>query len=358
MRVHNFSAGPSALPLVALERAREELTDYAGSGMSIMEQSHRGAVYDKVHEEALGLLRELMQVPTTHEILLLTGGATTQFAQVPLNLRHPDQSADYAVAGIWGQKALKEAQHGGKARAAASSETPEGGFFSVPELSSYQIDPQAAFLHVTSNNTVTGTQMKSFPHSEVPLVCDMSSDILSRSIDINQFGLIYAGAQKNLGPSGVTVVIVRKSLIESARKDIPFIWQYRTQAAARSLANTAPTFSIYMLRNVLDWVKSQGGATQMALLNQQKADLLYSTLESRPDVFKLKVERDSRSMMNVVWNLATPELEKRAVAEATAAQMVGLKGHRLVGGMRASIYNAVPMASVEVLCEFLMSFKA
>lgn len=356
-RVHNFNPGPSALPLSALERAQSEMLDFEGSGMSIMEHSHRGKVYDRVHEEAFVLLRRLMAIPDSHEILFLTGGATQQFAQVPMNLRAPGQSADYIIGGVWGKKAYKEASHLGSARIAHTTEV-EGKFFRVSRNDELSLDPNAAYVHLTSNNTVMGTQVFEFPETgSVPLVCDASSDILSRPFDVAKMGLIYAGAQKNMGPSGVTVVVVRKDLIEKGRRDIPFVFQYRTQAAERSLANTCPTFSIYMLRNVLAWLDSIGGVSEMERINRKKAELLYSVLEERPDVFRLVVEEGSRSQMNVVWNLATPELEARCVAEATARGLVGLKGHRIVGGLRASIYNAVPLESVEVLVDFLRRFQ-
>lgn len=355
-RVHNFNAGPSALPLSALERAQRELLDFAGSGMSILEHSHRGKVYDAVHEEALSLVRRLLSVPETHDVLFLQGGATQQFAQVPMNFRSPEQSADYVIGGVWGKKAHKEAAHSGRARVAATTEQ-DGKFFRVSRNDELDLDPNAAYVHLTSNNTVMGTQVFEFPDTgTVPLVCDMSSDILARSIDVNRFGLIYAGAQKNMGPSGVTVVIVRKSWIEAGRTDIPFVFQYRTQAVERSLANTAPTFSIYLLRNVLSWLEEQGGLPWVEQQNKKKAELLYSVLEERPDYYSLPVEKASRSIMNVVWNLPTPELEAECVAEATRQGLVGLKGHRIVGGMRASIYNAVPLESVEALAEFLRRF--
>ncbi len=357
-RVHNFSAGPSALPLPALERARDEMLDYGGSGMSIMEQSHRAAVYDAVHEEALALVRELMAVPDTHEILFLQGGATQQFAQVPMNLLHPNKSADYVVTGVWGKKAIKEAKHMGAARLAATTEETDGKFFRVPAPDELELDPEAAFLHLTTNNTVMGTQFHEIPESPgVPLVMDMSSDIMGRPLDVSKCGIIYAGAQKNLGPSGITLVIAHKEIVENGRRDIPFIFQYRTQAEARSLSNTIPTFGVYMLRNVLLWVKAQGGVAAMHERNQEKARRLYAVLEERSDLFSLRVERASRSIMNVVWNLPSAEDEKACVAAATAAGLVGLKGHRIVGGMRASIYNAVPLESVDALCEFLRTYR-
>lgn len=357
-RVHNFSPGPSALPLPALERARDEMLDYAGSGMSIMEQSHRAKVYEGVHEEALALLRKLMSVPDTHEILFLQGGATQQFAQIPMNLRREGQSADYVVTGVWGQKAIKEAELTGKARLAATTELNDGKFLRVPRDDEIVRDKEAAFLHVTSNNTVMGTQFLEMPTSPgVPMAVDMSSDILGRPFDLSQIAVAYAGAQKNMGPSGITVVILRKDLIESGRDDIPYVFQYRTQAKARSLANTIPTFGVYMLRNVLSWLDELGGVPAIYAQNLAKAQQLYAVLEERSDLYRLTVEKESRSFMNVVWNLDSPEAEAECVAAATAAGLVGLKGHRIVGGLRASIYNAVSPESVDVLCEFLRNYK-
>jgi phosphoserine aminotransferase len=273
-----------------------------------------------------------------------------------MNLRRQGQSADYIVTGSWGKLAFKDASQLGKARLAATTET-EGRFLRVPEASELDLDDTAAYVHVTSNETIAGTQIGEFPRTKAPLVADMSSDILSRPIDPSQFGLIYAGAQKNLGPSGLTLVIVRAELVEAANADIPRIFQYRTQAAANSMTNTPPTFGIYMLRNVLDWLKQQGGLEVIAERNREKAELLYGTLDERPDLYRVPVYGPSRSHMNVVFNLTTPELEKECIAEAQAKGMVGLKGHRSVGGLRASIYNACPIESVRALADFLRDFR-
>jgi len=334
------------------------MLDFAGSGMSIMEMSHRGKVYDAVHQEAVDLVRKLMQVPAEYDILFLQGGATQQFAQIPLNFRGPDQSADYVVAGAFGKKAFKEAAHTGRARIAASTEAEAGKFFRVPLAREYDFDPQAAYVHMTSNNTIMGTESRVFPDTgAVPLMVDMSSDIMGVEVDASRFALIYAGAQKNLGPSGVTLVIARRDLIDAGRTDIPFIWQYRTQRDERSLANTAPTFGIYMLRNTLAWLDQMGGVPWAAAENRKKSDLLYRTLEKRPDLYRLSVEPASRSVMNVVWNLPTEEMSTECVRRATAAGLVGLKGHRVVGGLRASLYNAVSLESVQALTAFLDSYE-
>jgi phosphoserine aminotransferase len=332
------------------------MLDFAGTGMSIMEQSHRAKPYDAVHEEALSLIRRLLPVPDSHDILFLQGGATQQFAQVPMNLRKEGQSADYVTTDVWGQKALKEALLTGTAREAATTIVGDK-FFRVPKSDEIKRDKHAAYLHITSNNTVMGTQFLEFPDSPgVPVVADMSSDIMGRPIDVSQFGLIYAGAQKNLGPSGVTVVIIDRKLIDDGRRDIPYFFQYRTHAEARSLSNTVPTFGVYMLRNVLLWLEAEGGIAAIYKRNLMKAEQLYRVLEERPDFYRLSVEKESRSFMNVVWNLPTEDEEKKCVAAATQAGLVGLKGHRIVGGLRASLYNAVSAESVDALCEFLQHY--
>lgn len=355
-RVHNFNAGPAALPLPVLLRAQQEMIEFEGSGMSIMEHSHRGKVYDAVHEEALSLVRELLEVPDDYDVLFLQGGASQQFAVVPMNLLLPGQSADYVITGVWGKKAIKEARAIGLARVAADT-NEDGQWRRVPRQQELDLDPEAAYVHITTNNTVVGSQWHELPDvGSVPLIADMSSDILSRRIDVTRFGLLYAGAQKNLGPSGVTLLVVQKHLVERGSREIPAIFQYRTQAAERSLYNTPPTFGIYMLRNVLAWLKEQGGVAAIERQNRAKAEALYAVLDRYPDFYRTPVELESRSLMNVVWNLPTPELEKECLAAAEAAGFVGLKGHRLVGGLRASIYNAVSLADVQALSEFLESF--
>ena len=357
-RVINFNAGPAALPLGAIERAQKELLDIGGSGMSVMEHSHRGKLYEAIHNEAIALLKELMAIPDNYDILFLQGGASQQFAVVPMNLLPKDKSADYIQTGVWSQKALKEAKVLGTARVAGSTEK-DNKFRRVPKQSELELDPNAAYAHMTSNNTIFGTQWHEFPDTgAVPLVADMSSDIAWRPIDVAKFGLIYAGAQKNLGPSGLVVVIVRKDLVEAGRKDIPVIFQYRTHVETNSLYNTPPTFSVYMLRNVLLEMKQGGGLSAMEKHNREKAALLYAAIESRPDIFTAPVEKDSRSVMNVVFTLKSEELEAEFLAEAKKAKMEGLKGHRSVGGMRASIYNAVPREGVAALADLIEKFKA
>jgi phosphoserine aminotransferase len=356
-RVMNFNAGPAALPLAALERAQKELLDFGGSGMSVMEHSHRGKQYEAMHNEAIGLVRDLIGVPENYDILFLQGGASQQFAVVPMNLLHPGKSADYLMTGVWSQKALKEAKVIGSARSVGSTEKDKK-FTRVPKPHELDLDPNAAYAHVTTNNTIFGTQWHEFPETgAVPLVADMSSDIMWRPIDVSKFALIYAGAQKNLGPSGLVVVIVRKDVVAGGRRDIPTIFQYRTHAETNSLYNTPPTFSVYLLRNVLDEYKRAGGLAALEKLNREKGQLLYDAIEQRPDFYESPVEKESRSYMNVVFTLKTPELEAEFVAEAQKHGMVGLKGHRSVGGIRASIYNPVPLEAVRSLAEFMHGFK-
>jgi phosphoserine aminotransferase len=354
----NFNAGPAALPLSALERAQKELLDLGGTGMSVMEHSHRGKAYEAVHNEAIGLVRELLAVPENYDILLLQGGASQQFAVIPMNLLPAGKSADYILTGSWSQKAYKEAKTLGTVRVAASTEKDKK-FARIPKQSELDLDANAAYAHITTNNTIFGTQWHEFPNTgNVPLVADMSSDIMWKPIDVSKFGLIYAGAQKNLGPSGLVVVIVRKDLVAAGRQDIPVIFQYRTHSENNSLYNTPPTFSVYVLRNVLDELKRNGGLAAVEKVNREKAKLLYDAIDQRSDFYSCPVEKDARSTMNVVFTLKTPELEAEFLAEAQKRGMVGLKGHRSVGGMRASIYNAVPLEAVKSLADFMRGFKS
>ena len=355
-RVVNFNAGPAALPLAALERAQRELIDFEGTGMSILEHSHREPPYEKVHREAIDLLRRMMGVPDTHDILLMQGGARGQFAVVPMNLLHPGKSADYIVTGSWAKQAREEAALIGATKIAASTEKDKK-FARVPTQAELTLDPSAAYVHLTSNNTLFGTQWASYPDvGGVPLVADMTSDLLSRRVDVSKFALIYAGAQKNVGPSGVTVVIVRKDLVASGRTDIPQIFRYSSFASSESLFNTPPTFAIYLMRNTLAVLEEWGGVPALEKENRAKAELLYGTIDANADFWRAPVEKASRSIMNVVWRLPTEELEKKFLAEASAASLVGLKGHRSVGGVRASIYNAVRLPDVEKLVAFMQAF--
>jgi len=356
-RVSNFNAGPAALPLPVLERAQRELLEFQGTGMSIMEHSHRGKAYEGVHDEAIALLRELLGVGDEYHVLFVQGGASQQFAVVPMNFLGAGKSADYLHTGNWSKLAMDEARLFGTVRVAASTEADR--FTRVPRADEIDIDAGAAYVHITTNNTIEGTQYHQVPDVKgKPLVADMSSDFLWKPFDVSRYALIYAGAQKNLGPSGVVLVVARKDLVEAGRKDIPKIFQYRTFAAANSLYNTPPTFAIYLVRNVLAWVKESGGPAQIGKWNEEKARLLYTAIDARPDFWRAPVARDSRSTMNVVWRLPTEALEDAFVKEATKAGLIGLKGHRNVGGIRASIYNAVTVADVKNLVGFMDAFAA
>jgi phosphoserine aminotransferase len=354
-RSWNFYAGPATLPVAVLERARDELVEWEGTGMSVMETSHRSKEYDQVHHEAMDLFAELLGLDDDHAVLFLQGGASLQFAMIPVNFIPPGGSADYIITGSWSQKAIKEAGIVASARVAGSAE--ESGFTRVPTPEELDLDAGAAYVHLTSNNTIKGTQFHDFPDTgAVPLVADMSSDLLWRPFDANRFGLIYAGAQKNLGPSGVTVVIVSRGWVERANDDVPTMLSYATHVAKDSLYNTPPTFAIYMMRNVLAWIKGLGGLVAMEARNRAKAARLYGVIEEHPDFYRCPVDPGSRSVMNVVWRLTSEELEARFVAEAREQGMFGLKGHRSVGGCRASIYNAMDPEGIEALAQFMVEF--
>ena len=356
-RHYNFNPGPSTLPLPVLERAQRELLDFEGSGMSIMEHSHRGKLYEKVHGEAIALLTELLSVPDTHQILFMQGGATAQFALVPMNLRTDTHAGDYVITDSWGQKAFKEAKVVGKPQV-AWDESKDGVYSRVPKQSELKLSAGAPYLHYTTNNTIMGTQFFDVPDAgPAPLVADMSSDILWRPTDVSKFGLIYAGAQKNMGPAGITVVIIRKDLIEKGRTDLPSIFRYAEIAKNNSLQNTITTFTVYMIRNVLEWLKAEGGLPEMERRNRKKAELLYSAIDGSGGFYRGSAEKDSRSVMNVVYRLPSEELDARFVSDATKAGLVGLKGHRQVGGIRASIYNAMSIEGVEKLVDFMQRFQ-
>jgi phosphoserine aminotransferase len=355
-RVINFSAGPATLPLPVLEYAHNEFLDHEGTGMSLVEHSHRGAAYAKVHEEAKTLFVELLDIPDTHEVLFMQGGASGQFALIPMNLRAPGQSADYIMTGAWSDKALGEAKITGETREAGTGKA-HGKYTRVPTQADLALDPEAAYVHFTSNNTIMGTQFHAYPDSgAVPLVADMSSDILWRPIDVSKFGLIYAGAQKNLGPAGITVLILRKDLAERSPDTLPKIFRYKTILDGDSLQNTIPTFPVYMVRNVLRWVRDLGGAAAMEKRNRKKAGYIYDMIDENPDFFHCPVERESRSVMNPVFRLPTEDLEKKFIAEAAEAGMVGIKGHRSVGGIRTSIYNAMEPANIQKFVDFAKTF--
>lgn len=355
-RAYNFNAGPSALPLEVLERAQQQLVNFRDSGMSIMEMSHRSAIFDEVHNEAIALLKKLYAIPENYEVLFLQGGASLQFTMVPMNFLQADQTASYVLSGSWAEKAFKEAKLFGTPVEAAS--TKENQYRSIPALADIHFNEEDAYVHITSNNTIYGTQWKEYPETgNVPLVADMSSDILSKPIDISKFGLIYAGAQKNLGPSGVTVVIIRKDLLEKENKNIPTMLKYTTHADSNSLYNTPPTFGIYMLGEVLKWVESKGGVAEIAKHNEVKAKVIYDAIDNSNGFYKGHATPESRSLMNITFRVADEELEKQFLAEAKAAGFIGLNGHRSVGGCRASTYNAVPLEACEALRDFMVAFQ-
>lgn len=353
-RVHNFNAGPAALPEEVLKEVQAQLLDYYGEGLSILEMSHRGKTYDAIHHQAEALIKEVMNIPENYRVLFFQGGATGQFAAVPLNLASDNIKVDYVNTGTWSTKAIEEAKKLGKeVRVIASSE--DNQFSYIPE--SIQVNPDSAYIHITSNNTIYGTQWHHFPETgNIPLVADMSSDIACRKVDVSKFALIYAGAQKNFGPAGVTIVIIRNDLIERSPKNIPTVFNYKKFAESDSLYNTPPVFAIYIVKLVAEWIKNSGGIEKIEQINRQKAQILYDLLD-RSDFYRGTARQDSRSLMNVTFRLPSEELEAKFVAEAKENGMIGLKGHRSVGGIRASIYNAVPLKAVEALAEFMVKFE-
>ncbi len=359
-RVINFYAGPAGLPLPALERAREELLDFSGTGMSVMEISHRSKEYDAVHEEAIALVRELLDVPANFKVLLLQGGGNLQFAMLPMNLLHGGRKADYIVTGNWAKKAYKEATAvaGDAVRMIASTEDAQ--FKRLPRPDEIHVNADAAYVHFCSNNTIYGTQWKTFPAAgQVPLACDMSSDFMWRPFDVSPFGFVYAGAQKNLGPSGLVVALIRDDVLETCTDALPSMLQYRIHADKNSLFNTPPTFSIYILRNVLAHNKSIGGLAAIERNNRRKGELLYGCIDRYPELYKAYVTvPEDRSFMNVDFNLPTAEMDAEFVAEAKNNGMVGLKGYRTLGGIRVSMYNAVTVDQVETLVAFMDDFAA
>ncbi|MBO0996035.1 3-phosphoserine/phosphohydroxythreonine transaminase [Bacillus sp. SD088] len=355
-RAYNFNAGPSALPLSVLEKAQKELVDFQGTGMSVMELSHRSVAYEEVHNQAIARLKSLLSISDQYDVLFLQGGASLQFSMIPMNFLSPGQKAGYIMTGSWSEKAIKEAELLGDAYRVASSK--ENHYQVIPALNELTFNEQDAYIHLTSNNTIYGTQWKEFPETgDVPLIADMSSDILSRPIDVNQFGLIYAGAQKNLGPSGVTVVIIRKDLLEKSNANVPTILKYNTHAKTSSLFHTPPTFGIYMLGKVLKWVEEQGGVDSIANRNEEKAKIIYDTIDHSNGFYYGHAEKESRSLMNITFRLNNEELEKKFLTEAKEAGFVGLNGHRSVGGCRASSYNAVPREACVALSKFMMEFQ-
>ena len=350
--VYNFAAGPSVMPLPALEQARAELLDYAGSGMSVMEMSHRSKLFQEIFDSTKQKLKALMQVPDSHEILFLQGGATLQFAAIPMNLMEGG-SADYAITGNFSGKAAREAEKYGSVHIAC--DTSATGHDRIPTQEELSLSPDAKYFYYCANNTIYGTEWQYVPQAAAPLVCDMSSDILSRPVDVSRYGLIYAGAQKNMAPAGLTVVIVDKALLGRELPITPEVMSYRVLSKHDSMLNTPPCWCIYMLGLVLDWLEEKGGVEGMEAIKHGKARMLYDTIDASR-LFTCAVEKDSRSDMNVVFRTASEELDAKFVKESVDAGFTNLNGHRSVGGMRASIYNAMPVEGVEKLCDFIRAF--
>lgn len=354
-RKYNFCAGPAALPEAVLQQAAAELVDYQGTGLSIMEMSHRSPEIVAIAEQAEADFRELLNISDDYAVLFLQGGASTQFASVPLNLLGDKTAVDYVNTGQWSKKAIKEAGRFADVNVVASSE--DTSFTTIPAFDSWQLNKDAAYLHYTPNETIGGVEFMWTPEVDVPLVADMSSTILSRPIDVNQFGVIYAGAQKNIGPAGLTIVIVRKDLLGKANAHCPTMLDYQVAAENDSMYNTPPTYGLYLAGLVFQWLKQQGGLAAIEAINCRKADKLYNFIDTSP-FYANPVEVASRSLMNVPFTLAKPDLDKQFLAESEAAGMLNLKGHRSVGGMRASIYNAVPEAAVDALIDFMKDFES
>jgi phosphoserine aminotransferase len=353
-RIFNFSAGPGTLPLEVLAQAAKDVVNFNDKGIGLIEMSHRSKEFMAVTDEAEALLREILGVPANYKVLFLQGGASTQFAMVPMNLLGPGKKASYLNTGVWAKKAIKEARFFGDVQVAYSSE--ESKFNHVPTNKDFQVDADSEYLYFVSNNTIYGTQFHEFPETEKILVCDMSSDIMSKPFDVSRFGLIFAGAQKNMGPAGCTVVIVREDLLDRTPENVPTMLRYKTHADAGSMFNTPPCFSIHVIGLVMKWLKKLGGLPAIAEMNREKAALLYQAIDAT-NFYRGHAEKASRSLMNITFNLPTPELEAKFVLEATAQGFDGLKGHRSVGGCRASIYNAFPREGVLKLIQFMEDFE-
>lgn len=354
-RIFNFSAGPAVLPVPVLEEAQRDMLSLPGVGMSVMEISHRSKTFDEIHGRAGAGLRELLGIPQNYHVLFLQGGASLQFSMIPMNLLPPDGTADYIITGSWGKKALKEAKRVGAVNVAATM--ADGGFSRVPTQQELSLNSKASFVHITTNETIEGVQWKQEPEvGDVPLVADASSDILSCAIPVDKYALIYAGAQKNMGPSGVTMVILRDDMLKHIPEGMHTMLDFRTHVENNSLYNTPNTWGIYIISLVCKWLKEKGGLAAMQSENESKAQLLYDAIDAT-DFYRGHADHDSRSTMNVTYRLPTEELEKKFTAEATAQGLDGLKGHRSVGGIRASIYNAFPHEGVEALVSFMKEFE-
>lgn len=355
-RIFNFSAGPCTLPLAALEKAQADFVDYQGAGMSLIEMSHRGKHYDDVHYEAIAGIREVLSVPDSHDILFIQGGATLQFAMVPLNLMTDGKTAEFINTGTWVKKAIADAEKTGPTRIIWTGEAEN--FTRIPGNGEYKVAEDAAYLHICGNETIGGIEYQEYPDTgAVPLVADMSSHIMSRPIEWSKLDLAFAGAQKNLGPAGLALVIIDKALLEKCKDRLPAYLSYKTHANKDSLYNTPPVFAIYMMKLTVDWVKSQGGLAEMEKRALARSNALYDTVDSSDGWYRCPVDKASRSRMNVCFRLPTEELEAKFIAEALEANFSGLKGHRSVGGCRASMYNAMPLEGAERLAELMAEFK-
>ncbi|MGD0611417.1 MAG: phosphoserine transaminase [Anaerolineales bacterium] len=356
-RVYNFNPGPAVLPAAVLKQAQEEMLDYKGTGMSVMEISHRSKEFESLIREAEADLREIMNIPPHYKVLFLQGGASLQFTMVPMNLRPAGASADYIITGAWGKKAFDEAKKLGQAHAAADLKA--SNYDHLPNQEDLQLDPKAAYLHFTSNETIHGVEFynEPVPPAGVPLVCDASSDFISRLIDVSKYALIYAGAQKNAGPAGVVITIVREDLLEKVPPQLPVMLDYKTLAADASLYNTPPCFSVYIVGLVLKWIKSIGGLEEINRRNKAKARLVYKAIDESGGFYRGHARPESRSLMNATFRLPTEALEDQFASESKAREMIGLKGHRSVGGLRASLYNALPIEAAEALANFMKEFQ-
>jgi phosphoserine aminotransferase len=352
----NFNPGPAALPLDVLKIVQEELLDYQGTGLSILESSHRAKEFEAINNRTIELVRELLGLSTGYQVLFLGGGASTQFVLIPMNFIEDGRMAAYVDTGGFANKALKECQAVAKAHVAFSSK--EEKYRRLPKMSEINYPGDVSYLHICSNNTIEGTQFHEFPDTgNIPLIADMSSDIASRQIDFKKFSLIYAGAQKNLGPAGVTLVIIRDDLLAKGKKGLPTMFSYQTHVDNKSLYNTPPVFGIYIMKLVLEWIKNKGGLSAMEKINRAKKDLLYNTIDTSPDFYKGAAEKDSRSWMNVTMRLPSEELEAKFIADAKQEGLLGLKGHRSVGGIRFSIYNAVSLDDIQKTVDFMDRFR-
>ncbi len=355
-RVFNFNPGPATLPLPVLEKAQSELLNYKGTGMSVMEVSHRSKEFEAIVNDAESLLKELLQMSDDYKVLFLQGGASTQFAMVPLTFLKEGETADYITTGSFAEKAYKEAVKIGQVHIAAN--TKDTNHNRIPSAEEIKFSPSPCYVHITSNNTIFGTQWKDYSvFNNLDLIADMSSDILCGPLDVSKFALIYAGAQKNLGPSGVTVVIIRKDLLEKIPSALPSMFRYDLHAENNSLYNTPPSFSIYMVNLVLEWLKGQGGLAKVKEINENKSALIYEAIDQSEGFYRGHAEKEFRSIMNVTFRLPEEEMEKKFLAEAASKGLVNLKGHRSVGGIRASIYNAMPVEGCEKLAAFMKEFK-